>query len=137
MQHQIKQVFSKCMLGWSVQKSNKITFCHFANCAHHKTLHLHIHTQQMTSSNPTISHTAHPLCMSIQCYRFNTVHKVPCNLLHIYQTPMLSSSNIANSHSNIPHTRTQHCPCTISKIIKESLPIGEKMANDTINLNSR
>ena len=47
---------------------------------------------------------------------------------------LLSSSNIANSHSNMPHTRTQHSPCTISKIIKESLPIGEKMANDMITL---
>lgn len=122
----IKQVFSKCMLGWSIQKSNKIIFCHFANCAHHKTLHLHIHTQQMTLSNPTISQH------SSSFVHVNTVLQIQhCSQSPMqpppYQTPMLSSSNIANSHSNMPHTRTQHCPCTISKMIKESLPIGEKM----------
>ena len=125
------------MLGWSVQKSNKITFCHFANCAHHKTLHLHIHTHatnDFIKSNYLTTQLILCACQYMQYYRFNTVHKVPCNLLHIYQTPVLSSSNIANSHSNMPHTRTQHCPCTISKIIKESLPIGVNMSNDMITL---
>ena len=95
-------------------KNQMITFCHFANCAHHKTLHLHIHTQQMTLSNPTISQH------SSSFVHVNTVLQIQhCSQSPMqpppYQTPMLSSSNIANSHSNMPHTRTQHCPCTISK----------------------
>ena len=89
MQHQIKQVFSKCMLGWSVQKSNKITFCHFANCAHHKTLHLHIHTQQMTSSNPTISQH------SSSFVHVNTVLQIQ----HCSQSPMQPPPHIPDTHA--------------------------------------
>ena len=120
------------MLGWSVQKSNKITFCHFANCAHHKTLHLHIHTQQMTSSNPTISQHSSSFVhvntvLQIQHCSQSSMHPPP------YQTTMLSSSNIANSDSNMPHRQTQHCPCTISRSLKMNKNYQRKPSNMWVN----